>query len=353
MGIFNRGKDTDAPKRSNHTLRPEYSAKLVRWALIAVPVIAALTIFNTVSVIRASNQPEPNVISDIGEVTDVQNWAVDYMLLWLGGSGPRAGESSTPNQQALEERTSAPFDVTLPTAPVQVTSVRPHGKPVAIPIGEDGTDALWRVSLEAIVMFPGEHSSRRQYYSMDVAEHGDTYQATALPRQVSPNTQPFTATTMFTNRAEPESPLFKSADAFVRAYVTPNSGGTLGSTTSSNFVGEPLRNSPYSKATTEDLVWAKDGKSVDMNNVSPGDGVFALVTVKAEVSTATYHYMQLPVRMVVLDNNQWAVDAITDYVDINGFGSPDAEGERSSDSSSGPEKSDPAGGASGSPQQSQ
>lgn len=353
MGIFNRGKDTDAPKRSNHTLRPEYSAKLVRWALIAVPVIAALTIFNTVSVIRASNQPEPNVISDIGEVTDVQNWAVDYMLLWLGGSGPRAGESSTPNQQALEERTSAPFDVTLPTAPVQVTSVRPHGKPVAIPIGEDGTDALWRVSLEAIVMFPGEHSSRRQYYSMDVAEHGDTYQATALPRQVSPNTQPFTATTMFTNRAKPESPLFKSADAFVRAYVTPNSGGTLGSTTSSNFVGEPLRNSPYSKATTEDLVWAKDGKSVDMNNVSPGDSVFALVTVKAEVSTATYHYMQLPVRMVVLDNNQWAVDAITDYVDINGFGSPDAEGERSSDSSSGPEKSDPAGGASGSPQQSQ
>lgn len=353
MGIFNRGKDTDAPKRSNHTLRPEYSAKLVRWALIAVPVIAALTIFNTVFVIRASNQPEPNVISDIGEVTDVQNWAVDYMLLWLGGSGPRAGESSTPNQQALEERTSAPFDVTLPTAPVQVTSVRPHGKPVAIPIGEDGTDALWRVSLEAIVMFPGEHSSRRQYYSMDVAEHGDTYQATALPRQVSPNTQPFTATTMFTNRAEPESPLFKSADAFVRAYVTPNSGGTLGSTTSSNFVGEPLRNSPYSKATTEDLVWAKDGKSVDMNNVSPGDSVFALVTVKAEVSTATYHYMQLPVRMVVLDNNQWAVDAITDYVDINGFGSPDAEGERSSDSSSGPEKSDPAGGASGSPQQSQ
>lgn len=353
MGIFNRGKDTDAPKRSNHTLRPEYSAKLVRWALIAVPVIAALTIFNTVSVIRASNQPEPNVISDIGEVTDVQNWAVDYMLLWLGGSGPRAGESSTPNQQALEERTSAPFDVTLPTAPVQVTSVRPHGKPVAIPIGEDGTDALWRVSLEAIVMFPGEHSSRRQYYSMDVAEHGDTYQATALPRQVSPNTQPFTATTMFTNRAEPESPLFKSADAFVRAYVTPNSGGTLGSTTSSKFVGEPLRNSPYSKATTEDLVWAKDGKSVDMNNVSPGDSVFALVTVKAEVSTATYHYMQLPVRMVVLDNNQWAVDAITDYVDINGFGSPDAEGERSSNSSSGPEKSAPAGGASGSPQQSQ
>lgn len=353
MGIFNRGKDKGEPKRSNLALRPEYSAKLVRLALIAVPVIAALTVFNTVTTVRTMNQPEPNVISDIGEVNDVQNWAVDYMLLWLGGSGPRAGESSTPNQQALEERTSAPFDVTLPTAPVQVTSVRPHGKPVAIPIGEGGGDALWRVSLEAIVMFPGEHSSRRQYYSMDVAEHGDTYQATALPRQVSPNTQPFTATTMFTNRAEPESPLFKSVDAFVRAYVTPNSGGTLGSTTSSNFVGEPLRNSPYSKATTEDVVWAKDGKSVDMNNVSPGDSVFALVTVKAEVSTATYHYMQLPVRMVVLDNNQWAVDALTDYVDINGFGSPDADGEQSEGGSFDPEKSSTAGGASGSNQQSQ
>lgn len=347
MGIFNRGKDTDGPKRSNHTLRPEYSAKLVRLALIAVPVIGALTVFNTITTVRTMNQPEPNVVSDIGEVNDVQNWAVDYMLLWLGGSGPRAGESSTPNQQALEERTSAPFDVTLPTAPVQVTSVRPHGKPVAIPVGEG--DALWRVSLEAIVMFPGEHSSRRQYYAMDVAEHGDTYQATALPRQVSPNTQPFTATTMFTNRAEPESPMFKSADAFVRAYVTPNSGGTLGSTTSSNFVGEPLRNSPYSKATTEDVVWAKDGKGVDMNNVSPGDSVFALVTVKAEVSTATYHYMQLPVRMVVLDNNQWAVDAITDYVDINGFGTPDAAGEQSESE----QESATAGGAEGSTQQSQ
>ena len=185
-------------------------------------------------------------------------------------------------------------------------------------------------------MFPGEHSSRRQYYALDVAEHGDTYQATALPRQVSPNTQPFTATTMFTNRAEPDTPLFKSADAFVRAYVTPNSGGTLGSTTSSNFVGEPLRNSPYSKATTVDVVWAKEDKAVDMNNVSPGNSVFALITVKAEVSTATYHFMQLPVRMVVLDNNQWAVDALTDYVDINGFGSPDAKGEQSGEQSGAP-----------------
>ena len=141
MGIFKRGKDKGEPKRSNLALRPEYSAKLVRLALIAVPVIGALTVFNTITTVRTMNQPEPNVVSDIGEVNDVQNWAVDYMLLWLGGSGPRAGESSTPNQQALEERTSAPFDVTLPTAPVQVTSVRPHGKPVAIPVGEG--DALW------------------------------------------------------------------------------------------------------------------------------------------------------------------------------------------------------------------
>lgn len=328
MGFLNRSKnDSDQGHRSNRSLKPEYSAKLVRVALIAVPIIGALTAFNTVSVIRESNQPEPNVIQDIGEVTDVQNWAVDYMLLWLGGSGPRAGESTTPNLKALQERTSAPFEVTLPTAPIQVTSVRPHGKPVSIPIG-DTEDALWRVNMEAIVMFPGENTSRRQYYSLDVAEHGNTYQATALPRQVSPNTQPFKATTMFTNRAEQESPLFKSADAFVRAYVTPNSGGTLGSTTSSNFVGEPLRNSPYSKATTVDVVWAKEDKAVDMNNVSPGNSVFALITVKAEVSTATYHFMQLPVRMVVLDNKQWAVDSLTDYVDINGFGSPDAEGEQ-------------------------
>lgn len=319
-------KGDDEEKRSNLTLRPEYSTKLVRYSIIAVPVIGALTLVNTGIAIRTLNEPEVNVITDIGRVEDVQNWGADYMLLWLGGAGPKTGQSSSPNQQAVMERTSAPFDVTLPTAPVQVTNVRPSGEPFNV-VGDTG-DTYWRIGYEATAMFPGEQSSRRLFYELDVVEHDGSYQVTALPRQVAPSAKPFKAETNYTQRALEGSPMFISADAFAQAYVVPKSGGNLGSTVSGNFKEQPLVNSPYQSVETVDVVWrpANGKSSMDINNVSPGDTVFALITVKAVVSTATYNYMQIPVQMVVMENNQWAVDFMTDFIDVGSIGSPDDGG---------------------------
>ena len=297
----------------------------MRWSIIAVPAVAALTAVNTVVMVRTVTAPEVNVVSDIGGVTDAQNWGADYMLLWLGGSGPRAGQATSSNQSALKERTSAPFDLVLPTSPVQVSSVRPYGEPVRI--GDPTTgDVLWRMGYEAIAKFPGEQSSRRLFYKLDVVEHGGGYQVTALPRQVTPLTSPFRASTMYTQRAVEGSAMFRSADAFVQAYVVPGSGGNLGSTVSGNFTDQPLLNSPYRSVETVDVVWTgPNGEQVDVNEVSPGKTVWALITVKAVVSTTTYNYMQLPVQMVVLENGQWAVDSMSEFVDISDFTSQDAE----------------------------
>ena len=321
FGFLNKGGDEP---RSNARLRPEYSAKMVRWALIAVPVVGVLTVGNTMYLINSANQPEVDVVADIGNVTDVQNWGADYMLLWLGGAGPKTGQSNSANQQTLRERTSAPFDVTLPTAPVQVTSVRPNGEPVSVHSDEGST--FWRVGYEAIAKFPGEQTSRRLYYELDVVENDGAYQVSALPRQVTPMAKPFKAATNYTERAMQGSPMWTSADAFAQAYVVPNSGGNLGSTVSANFKNMPLVNSPYQSVETVDVVWRPTGGNVDINNVSPGTTVFALITVKASVSSATYNYMQLPVQMIVLENNQWAVDFMTDFIDVGALSSPDAEG---------------------------
>lgn len=317
-------KETSAP-RSNARLRPEFSAKMVRWALIAVPVVGVFTAGNTLYLVKSANQPEVNVVADIGSVTDVQNWGADYMLLWLGGSGPKAGQSNSANQQSLRERTSAPFDMKLPTAPVQVTSVRPSGEPVSVH-GEEG-NIYWRVGYEATARFPGEQASRRLHYELDIVENGGAYQVSALPRQVTPMTKPFKATTNYTERAQQGSPMWTSAAAFAQAYVVPNSGGNLGSTVSANFKNMALVNSPYQSVEMVDLVWRPTGGTININQVVPGDTVFALITVKASVSSATFNYMQLPVQMVVLENNQWAVDFMTDFIDVGPIGSPDGGGE--------------------------
>ena len=323
FGITKKGGETEP--RSNARLRPEYSAKMVRWALIAVPLVGAATVANSLYLVNQANQPEVDVVQNIGAVTDVQNWGADYMLLWLGGAGPKAGQANSANQQSLRERTSAPFDIALATAPVQVTSVRPNGEPFSV---ESATgDTYWRVGYEATAKFPGEQASRRLYYELDIVEHDGAYQVTALPRQVTPMAKPFKATTNYTERAQQGSPMWTSADAFAQAYVVPKSGGNLGSTVSANFKDMPLVNSPYQSVETADVVWRPTkGNSVNINAVAPGDTVFALITVKASVSSATYNYMQLPVQMIVMENNQWAVDFMTDFIDVGSIGSPDGGG---------------------------
>lgn len=319
-----RGSGTQNVKRTNSPLKEKVSARVVRGMLISVPFLWVLSVVSLFTGVAGYMRAQPvDVVSSVGDVSDVQNWASDYVLVWLGGTGPRAGQSTSPNQQSLDARSSVPFSFKLAQTPASVSQVRPYGTPKRM--GDAGT-YLWSLTFEATVTFPGEQQPRRNFYAVDVVESNSTYQVVALPRQVVPETVPFKATTQYTERATEGSAMFTSAQNFASAYLTPSANGNLGSTVTGKFTGTPITGSAYSSAKVLDVVWVGVSKNVDVNHAKPGTRVNALVTVQATVSSATYQVMQLPLEMSVMENGQWAVDGFTEFVDFSTLTSQDAAG---------------------------
>lgn len=281
------------------------------WALTG-PIALILALLLLVAVVRMPDPAEHDVPAEIAATDNAKNWASNYLLLWLGGTGPSRGEDESPNLRLLREMSSVPGEFTLPTSPYTVQDISPVSA-TAIPAGED---TIWRMEMSATVVSPGSSGVTRLQYALDITEHSGGYQATALPRLVNSTTTPFSINTLYAEHADPSSAMYKSAEAFATAYLTPDTGGNFGATVSGNYSGVPLTNSPYSKVTVTSVMFYLPDMSVDMLNVQSGDVAHALITVRAESSTSTFNYTQLPVKMVVLDNLQWAVDAMEDFVDI-------------------------------------
>lgn len=284
---------------------------LILWAVTG-PVALVIALVLAVVVMRIPDPETHSVPAEVAATDNAKNWASNYLLLWLAGTGPSRGEDISPNLKTLQEMSSVPGEFTLPPTPYTVQDIAPVSA-VSYPAGDD---TIWRMVLSATVVSPGSGGVSRMQYAMDLTEHSGGYQVTALPRQVNSTTTPFAINTLYNETADSSSALYTAAEAFAKAYLTPNDGGNFGTTISGNYDGVPLANSPYSKAEVTSVLYYLPDSGVDMYNVRPGDIAEALITVRAESSSSTFNYTQLPVSMIVLDNNQWAVDYMNDYVDI-------------------------------------
>lgn len=294
------------------SLKESHRNNLVKVSILSGPVALVLAVLTFV---YAFAQPDPNeydVPAEVGDVISVQNWADDYVLLWLGGESDRSGESE--NLTSLRNRTAAPVSVELASTPFSVQNIRPTGQPEVHRLG--GGEAIWRVYVEAQVVVPGASSVKRYTYGVDVFENNGEYIAQALPHQVAQQSTPFSVNTLYSEVAGPETAIGQSAQAFAESYLVPQSGGQLGSTVSANFTGQPLADSPYTTVELVDVSYYPEDSSFDSMAVSPGEKINALITVRASSTSTTFNLTQLPVSMVVMDNGQWAVDHFADYVDV-------------------------------------
>lgn len=281
-------------------------AGFVVWAVLG-PLLA----LGTSLAVLSSRQEPVDVHAEITSTNNAQNWARSYLLLWLGGSAKKGEES--PNLRTLQSMTSAPVNLELPQTAYAVQDISPV-ESTPTPVGNG--DMVWRMRMAATVVVPGSSSVNRLVYDLDMMEHAGTFRATALPRIVTTSTTPFQVDTAYSSVADVNSALGQSAQAFASAYLTPASGGNLGSTVGPDFDGQAVVNSPYRKVEVTGVAYVAEDSSFDINNVKAGDTVHALITVKAETSSTTFNITQLPVVMVVLNNGQWVVDSFEPYVNV-------------------------------------
>lgn len=286
--------------------------QLIMALVVMIPVSLVIAVAALLIAVTAPDPEDHDIPTEVASMDNAKNWASNYLLLWLAGSGPSRGEDVSPNLKTLREMSSVPGEFTLPATPYTVQDI----SPVSATATDAGGDTIWRMEMSATVVAPGSSGVSRLQYAIDLVEHNGGYQVTALPRLVNSTTTPFQINTLYGDFSDPSSALYKSAEAFTAAYLTPDTGGNFGATVSANYSGTPLRDSPYSKVEVTEVLYYLPDASMDMQNVQAGDTAHVLITAKAESSTSTFNITQLPVRMVVLDNLQWAVDGMETFVDI-------------------------------------
>lgn len=292
--------------------------RLIISAIACGPIALVIAIFGFLIAARAPEPMTYDVPAEYGQTLAAQNWAEDYVLLWLGGTGNSrgtSGDSDSPNLATLKERTAAPVELSLPQTPYAVQDIRSTGAPTRIDAG--GGDYIWRVQVEAQVLAPGTSKVAKNFYAVDLFEHQGTFMAQALPRQINHIVMPFTVDTLYGQTAEPDSAVGAAAQAFASAYLVPREGaGNFGTTVGPDINVQPLGNSPYTEATLVSVLYYPVTDGFTMDNVQPDDEIKALITVKASTSATTWTLTQIPATMRVLSNGQWVVSSVDDYVDV-------------------------------------
>lgn len=261
-------------------------------ALFIVVVMVALT------ALILSRLPKPvDTYAAITDVTRVQNYARNSLLLWMGGS-----DQST---DALMSRSSAAQRIELAPVPFEVRSIDPSDI-----VRWQGYDAvLWQATFAVTYVSPGSSSAQISRYTVTVLDRDGDYQLLLWPSIVNIDTQPFRVASKYTNPVDSDGSLAQTLDRFVTAYLTSTGGATsLGQYVSSKFVGSAIADSPYSTADIEEIKASSDTPMPA--DPEPGTELKVLVTVKASASIQTWSVMQLALRVSLGTNNVWLVDGI-------------------------------------------
>ena len=279
--------------------KPRARERAFLFAMISGPLsLLLVVVMLALTANILAHLPKPvNTYAAITEVTRVQNFTRNTLLLWLGGSST--------SESPLLARSSAAQSITLSEVPFEVRSVDPSDI-----VRWQGADAVeWQATSAVTMVVPGADSAQINRYSVTVLDRSGSYQLLAWPSIVNADTVAFKVATKYTVPVEKTGSLGQSLDRFVTAYLTSTGGATsLGQFVSSKFTGSAIVNSPYSSATIEDIKEAAGGPQV--GNAAPGTQVNVLVRVKATVSIKTWSVMDLALRVSLGSNKVWLVDGI-------------------------------------------
>ncbi|BBX87883.1 conjugal transfer protein [Mycolicibacterium aubagnense] len=279
--------------------KPKARERALLFAMISGPLSLVMVLGAVVLLVSIlARLPKPvNTYAAITEVTRVQNFARNSLLLWLGGT--------TSSENPLVARSSAALAITLSQVPFEVRSIDPTD--IERWQGKDAVE--WRATSAVTLVVPGADSAQINRYAVTVLDHGGNYQLLTWPSIVNADTTTFKVASKYTTPVDKSGPLGQSMNRFVTAYLTSTGTATsLGQYVSAKFTGSAIVNSPYSTATIEEIKAAADSPAT--NNASPGSQVSVLVRVKAAASDKTWSVMDLTLRVSLGSNKVWLVDGI-------------------------------------------
>lgn len=279
--------------------KPRARERVLLFAMVSGPfsiVAFILTIMVLASVLHRLPKPV-DTYQAITDVTRVQNYARNSLLLWM------AGNSSS--QKTLLRRSSAAKSIELSEVPFEVRSIDPSD----IERWQGANAAQWRVTFAVTFVAPGSGTSQINRYAVTVLDRDHDYQLLLWPSIVNVDTTPFKVSTKYTMSVADEG-LADSLERFVTAYLTSKGGATsLGQYVSARFHGSAITDSPYTEATVLDI-WSAQGDPQLTAKTEPGTELHVLVRVKASASIKTWSIMDLALKVSMGSNKVWLVDGI-------------------------------------------
>lgn len=281
-------------------VRPSVQRKALLFSVFAGPLALLVALATLVFAVVTKPPATGDINKTITAYTRAEFFARNYLLIWLGGD--------TKQGERFAELTSTNERIALNPDPMTVQDINVTD----VLKTEAGTETEWAFTLAANAIPPGGSLSRN-YYRVTFVELDGAYQAITLPRLTNREVVPIRISSVYSGGADLNGVLGKNVANFAKAYLTPGDAGNLGRYVSEKFPGEPISNSPYTSVQLTNLAYAGDKTPAD---AAAGDSIEILATIKASVSTTTYTFMQLPLRVTQTSNGQWLVDGITEPVDF-------------------------------------
>lgn len=232
----------------------------------------------------------------------VEVFADQIVRLTLTGSGEQ--DRKTLASMVVDPRGVALADVPWNVISTHVTSVER--------VAEQVDSAEWEADVQAAYSAPGSGIVQFGNMVVNVLSSNGAYKATALPRFENPADPAMQVGPGYTSPVDLNSGLGTAIASFANAYYVPGMNQDMGRYVTGNFSGKPLSSSPFTSTSVQMIV----SKSAVPLEPAPGDSVDVLVTIRGGASQSTWYTMQVPMRVVVTDQRQWAVTAILGTVDV-------------------------------------
>lgn len=258
-----------------------------------------------------SKQPPPMAsYIHLNTVTNqVELFADQLVRLSLTGSGEQ-------DRKTLATMVVDPRAVSLAETPWNVTST--HLTTVKR-VAEQADSAEWEAKILVGYSAPGSGVVQFGTMVVNVLSSGGAYKATALPRFENSQNRAMQVGPGYTVAVDVNSSLGKSIAKFASAYYVQGPDQDLGRLVTGPFseqvragVEKPFSPSPFASVNVQ-MIFSKGAVPTQP---APGDTVDVLATIRGGASESTWYTMQVPLRMAVTDQRQWAVSDILDSLDV-------------------------------------
>lgn len=278
----------------------ETTHKRISWLSSVLGIVGAVAgIIAIIVALRASAgvPKKPQMQAETLEYSRVQNYAQNFFQVWMMGKPS--------DRDTLESFYSASPLTDLNADPATISDLNVADLSVA-PTKQG--EILWTVTLGTTMTPPGVSSASRNYYEVTVLEKDKALTIAKLPRIVDLDRPEIEAGNAYTTRVNSSSPLYQVAVNFAATYLTPQASESFGRYVTADFVGEPLKSSPYSGAQVTEV---SIPQGVVLEQIEPGKTANIMVRVRASTSQSSYQTMDIPLTAEKQKNGQWLIASVS------------------------------------------